>query len=178
MTVSPEGFQLEFALPIIISAVALLISGISLGWNIDRDVALKPKAKISISKRKIFDGNKSIGPFLNISAANHGPGSFQLDMTQVRRTSWWRRVFRKEEYGSALHLTDNVLFGQLPRKLEAGEKVDLFYPWKENLFLQTKPTHIGVSEPFGRMNWTPRRYFNQTLKQWEEDFRGEIRNQG
>lgn len=48
-------------------------------------------------------------------------------MVQMKDSSWWRWLFRKEKYAVVIHDYMNPLSGQLPHKLEVGDKIDLLF---------------------------------------------------
>jgi hypothetical protein len=122
---------------LIISIFSATIAGLSLGWNIYRDVVLKAKMKIGCGVRTIIQyGNPARTEYVIITATNHGPGSVNLSMVQMKDSSWWRWLFRKEKYAAVIHDFKNPLSGQLPHRLEVGAKIDLLFHYNTDCMLK------------------------------------------
>jgi hypothetical protein len=156
---------------IIISIISATIAGFSLGWNIYRDVVLKAKIKIDFGIKVIIQhGNPSKPEFVNIAATNHGPGSVKLSMVQMKDSSLWRWLFRKEKYAVVMHDYENPLSGQLPCKLEVGETLDLLFHYNVNCMLKNGWSHIGVSDSYGRIHWAKSKQVKKAISQWKIDF--------
>ncbi len=159
----------ETALSISIFSVA--IAALSLGWNIYRDVILKAKIKIGFGVRTIIQhGNPERPEYVNITATNHGPGAVNLSMVQMKNSSWWRLLLRKEQHAVVIHDYTNPLSGQLPHKLEVGEKFDLLFPYDSECMLKSGWSHIGISDYFGRTHWAKSKQVKEALNQWKEDY--------
>lgn len=123
-------------LAIIISILSAVIASLSLGWNIYRDVVLKAKIIIGLSVSTIVQrGNPKRLEYVIIKATNHGPGSVNLSMVQMMDSSWWKWLLRKKKYASVIHDYTNPLSGQLPHKLEVGEKIDILFPYNADCML-------------------------------------------
>jgi hypothetical protein len=156
--------------PIIISALALVLSGISLGWNIFRDVVLKPRVKVSVDKAQIHPGMGKGQTKLTIEAVNFGPGIVNLQMIRLKKHSIVDKLLRRSKFAAVIHDYMNPLSGQLPKALNVGEKIILILPWEKDSLLSDNPTHVGVSDTFGRMNWATRKNVKQARRKWEQDF--------
>lgn len=156
---------------ILISILSACISAISLGWNVYRDIVLKAKIIINFGVRTIVqEGNQNRPQYVVISATNHGPGSVNLSMIEVRNTSLWRWLFRKGEFGVVMHDYTNALSGQLPKKLEVGERIDLLFPYDKECFLSSGWSHVGVNDSFGRSHFAKRVQVKVANKRWQQDF--------
>ena len=156
---------------IIISVISATIAGLSLGWNIYRDVILKAKVIIGISIVDIVEqGNPDVQLSINIAATNHGPGPVKLSMIQVKNSSWWRWLFRQEEYGIVLQDQTNPVSGKLPHKLEVGDSIDILLPYDNDCFLSHGWSHVGLNDYFGRVHWAPSKKVKVSVKQWKKDF--------
>lgn len=156
---------------IIVSIISAAIAGLSLGWNIYRDVVLKAKIKIDFGVRVIIQhGNPSKPEFVNITATNHGPGLVNLSMVQMKNSSWWRWLFRKEKYAEVIHDYKNPLSGQLPCNLGVGEKLDLLFHYNADCMLKNGWSHIGLSDSFGRIHWAKSKQVKEATRQWKKDF--------
>lgn len=145
-------------LAIIISLVSIAIGGLALGWNIYRDVILKPRLKVTFGVKIITHlAAPEQARFLVLSVTNHGPGSVNLNMVRIRRTSFWLKILGKEVYAVIPILSKSSYNNKLPRRLEVGDRVDLLLDYEENCFLKETFTHIGISDSFGRMHWANRK---------------------
>ena len=68
-----------------ISIISVLIAGLSLGWNIYRDVILKANVKISFAIMTLVQVGISARPeYVNITATNFGPGPVNLSMIEIK----------------------------------------------------------------------------------------------
>ncbi len=136
-----------------ISLVSLVLAAISLGWNIYRDIILKPRVHVSFNMAVVFHptlGNKS---YLMVSATNHGPGNVRLTMAWLQQTPLWRRIFRCTKHAALLYDYHNPLSGKLPKVLEVGDSLDLLFLPDEKCFITEPWTHVGVGDSFGRKHW-------------------------
>lgn len=156
---------------IIISIISVTIAGLSLGWNIYRDVVLKAKIKINVGVRTIIQhGNPARPKYVNITATNHGPGSVTLSMVQMKDSSWWRWLLRKQKYAVIIHDYKNPLSGQLPHRLEVGEKLELLFHYNADCMLKEGWSHIGISDYFGRTHWAESKQVKEASGIWNKEF--------
>lgn len=157
-------------LAILISGLSFGIAAISLGWNIYRDVILKPFAKVSVSRVTVASEVMPHQTKLKISAVNHGPGPIRLSMIRFMKSSIWKRLFRNWTHGVVIHDYRNPLSGQLPNTLEVGETIDLLFPWSEENVCSVNPSAIGITDSFGRTHWAKRKEIRKLMSQWHRDF--------
>jgi hypothetical protein len=165
---------MDTSLTILISVIALLISAFSLGWNVYRDVILKPRLKVITQISYIFHAEEKLGPYINIQATNHGPGSITCESVHMARKSKLRFLGQKilkhlnkdNKYAFVVHDYTNQYSAQLPKKLEVGEKMDLFFTEAKDSLLAVDPTHVGIYDSFGRQHWST----SESLKQAKIDF--------
>ncbi|MEW8338194.1 MAG: hypothetical protein AB2596_21470 [Candidatus Thiodiazotropha sp.] len=156
---------------IFISIVSACIAGISLGWNIYRDVIIKPKVDITFGVRTIVTvGSDDHPKYVIITATNFGPGATTISMIQARYAPLWRKLIRKVRNAVIIHDYENPLSGQLPSKLEVGDKIDLLLPYDENCLLKEEWTHIGVWDYFGKSHWAKVRHIKEARERWLRDF--------
>jgi len=171
MNMTPE-IIIKFA-PIGISILALCVSGISIGWNIYRDIVLKARLRVSFSLREIM-GPSIPMPIktLMLSATNFGPGHIRCCMIQLRTAPLWRKLMRRSKRAVLLHDYTNPLSGKLPSRLEVGDTLDLLIPYDKDCFLREQCTHIGLSDSFGRVHWAPARDVPEARQEFKKDFNG------
>src|SRR5206468_626278 len=91
-------------LAVVLSFFAVLISAFSLGWNVYRDVILKPRLKVRLSWTRLLDTAGPRGsPFLQLSIVNHGPGDIICGMPMIRNKRWFRRIFGESTVATLIH---------------------------------------------------------------------------
>lgn len=156
---------------IIISIVSVIIGGLALGWNIYRDVVLKPRLKVTFGVRIIIQsGVPEQLKFLILSVTNHGPGLVKINMVSIRRTSFWLKIVRKGDYAVITMLSKFPYNAKLPVKLEVGDRVDLLLDYEKNCFLKENYTHIGIRDSFGRVHWANKKDLKMAYKSYHADF--------
>src|SRR5208283_2922760 len=85
-------------LTITISVLAFVVSGVSLGWNIYRDVILKARVRVRFSfSQVVHSAGAPESPHLGLSAVNLGPGDVTLEMPIIRTQPALLAWFKKEE---------------------------------------------------------------------------------
>jgi len=158
-------------LPIGISLLALCISVLALGWNIYRDVVLKPRLKTRFSLSTIHHSTLP-QPFetLVLSATNFGPGAIKCSMIYLKVAPLWRRLLRLTRLAVLFHDYENPLSGKLPTSLEVGEGVSLLISWREDCFLGEGYTHIGLCDSFGRVHWAPPKHVRKAREAYQKRF--------
>jgi len=156
---------------IIISIFSAIIAAFSLGWNIYRDVVLKARINIGFGVRTLVQqGNPDNPQYVNITATNHGPGVVNLSMIQMKNASIWKWLVRKKEFAVVIHDYTNPLSGQLPHKLEVGEKIDVLLPYDAECLLKNGWSHVGLSDYFGRTHWAKKKDVKIANEKWKSDF--------
>ncbi len=167
MTVADLIEQLK--LSDLIAGIALILSGLSIFWNIYRDLLLKPKlrVKVQISVILIPDSNQRES-FIDITATNHGPGIITCRSILASK----RKLFRwaRPRYLFIIHDYTNPLSAQLPKKMEVGESITLLFHYKEKQFLAWRPTHVGMTDSFGRLHWADRASVKEAVDAYLKDF--------
>lgn len=156
-----------------ISFFSLLLAGLSLGWNIYRDVILKPKLKVCFQISTIVTVGRPGSPtptFLSITGVNHGPGRLTCNMLHVRTAPLWRRLLRMVKHGVIPGDWSNPLSGKLPSSVDVGQTLTLLLPYDRESFLGSAMTHIGILDSFGRTHWAPRKQLDLAREQFRKDF--------
>jgi len=156
---------------IYISFLSLAIAALSLGWNIYRDVIIKPKLKVNVSVSNIIE---SMLPEeltkIVISAVNLGPGSITCRMIHARKSSWLLWLFRKTGHVVIMQDSEEPLGGKLPVKLEVGEGLDLLLPYNINCFLAEDLNQVGIIDSFGNIHWSSKKQIQVAKIQHRKDF--------
>jgi hypothetical protein len=155
---------------ILISTASFVLAAIALGWNVYRDIILKPRLRVSVNHvRMHVEGRKPSSKFL-VSAVNFGPGKIRLGMVRFKESSFLKRIFKKLKFGFLIHDYKNPLSGKLPATLDVGEKIDLVFPWDEDCLAGESPTHIGILDSFGRFHWAPSKDVKKVKEDWRKSF--------
>jgi len=153
----------------VIAILALIVSGISIFWNIYRDILLKARLKVRVQISKIVQpGSPQRNTFIDITATNHGPGAITCESILARRRSLFRWL--KPNYLFIVPDYTNPLSTQLPKKLEVGEKLTLFLPYREKTVLAPRPTHLGIQDSFGRVHWADRDSLKEAIVTYLKNF--------
>lgn len=155
---------------IIISVLSFGVAALALGWNIYRDIVLKPRLKITVKKALLARTGLPSTTHFVISAVNFGPGIIKLNIIRFMQSSFIRRIFNTWNHGVLIHDSRNPLSGQLPSSLDIGDQIDLVFPWDEKCLCSNKPTHIGIADSFGRTHWASKNDVKKVIKAWENDF--------
>jgi hypothetical protein len=159
---------------IIISLISASIAGLSLGWNIYRDVILKPKLEIFFGIRSLVGpGIGGTPEYLVLTATNFGPGTTTATMIYTEETSLWKKLLRKTKHAVVIHDYKNPLSGTLPKKLEVGDKLDLLLPYNEECFLRKNWNRVGLYDIFGRFHSAKWNQIREARKRWINDFEHE-----
>ena len=158
-------------LALCISVLALITSALSLGWNIYRDVVMKPKLRISFGVKHITETSGKQGSLqIILSATNYGPGQITCQMTTLKKSSLVRHVLGRVEHSIVIQDYTNPICSKLPSRLNMAESTTLIFAYNKECFLQTRPTHIGISDSFGRIHWAPRASVREAIRKYEIDF--------
>ena len=156
---------------IIISLFSITIAAASLGWNIYRDVILKPRVKISVQQITLAqEGNPHRPKYVSIRATNFGPGVTTLGMVEMKNSSWWKKIFRQEAFAEVIYDYKNPLSGKLPHKLEVGEQLNLLFPYDKDCLLREGWSHIGIMDNFSKLHWAPCDEVAKANERWKKDF--------
>lgn len=158
-------------LALIVSIGSAVIASLALGWNVYRDVVLKPKVVVSFSIVFIVHETLPHRPqYMNITATNFGPGAVTLSSIVARNAPLWRRILRKVQYAFITPDYTNALSGRLPVKLDTGDKVELLLPYDAECLLSHTFTHVGLTDFYGRSHWAPRHAMKKAHAEWSKDF--------
>ena len=151
-------------LAIILSSISVGIAGLSLGWNIYRDVVLKPRLKVKFAVRKRFTPDiNQMSKFISISATNLGDRPTTIQKIRAKKAA------------EAIVVTRLSL--EIPKRLEADEKVEFELPYNTDFckFLLGNWGLVGLEDAFDKIHWAKQRHFKKARKEWREDLKnGEV----
>lgn len=163
---------------IIVSSISAAVSFFALGWNFYRDVVLKSRAMGSISISSIYHGSEKHGPFLSLTFVNLGPGKLHLESIYITKLSWLRflgrrvaKIFGAESrYAHVMWDYTNEYSSKLPISLDVGEKASFLLKSNQESFLSVNPTHVGVTDSFGRFHWVNSRSLRAAKSEYFQQF--------
>ena len=158
------------AIALAISFASLVLAAVSLGWNIYRDIVLKPKLRVAIRVAKVIrEPHSSNLDRVLVTITNFGPGKTRAEML-ILRPRYWRRLLRKPpRYAVAIYDYQDPLSGRLPAALEVGDKVDLTFRFGPDLFLtDDRFSQIGISDAFGRTHWCHRSEYLWARREYQD----------
>ncbi len=159
---------------LVVSIFSVLVASLALGWNIYRDIILKPKVDVAFAVVTIIHESLPHQPqYLNLKVTNFGPGVVSVSTICVRNAPLWKRVLRKVEYAIITPDYTNPMSARLPAKIEVGDKIELLLPYDEACFLTSQFTDVGINDYFGRTHWAPRRQLMKAYEKWRQDFPNE-----
>jgi hypothetical protein len=145
-----------------LSVIAVGVSSFSLGWNVYRDVILKPRFRVRLRiaehPRKpvpwwIRNPNGTWVPYLELSVVNLGPGLMVVGAAVIKTGGTVERV-----------LAEN-----LETRLEKGERIGIMLPNSDECVLDKKPSRIGIRDTFGRVRWVPRKDLKKVQREYGEE---------
>ena len=158
---------------LIFSFVAILMSGLALGWNIYRDVILKARVKVSLQiSDLIFPEPSSIptATYITISATNFGPGKVKIVNTSLVDAPWKKWILATEKLAIVIPDLTNPLNGKIPSWIEVGDRLDLLFPFDRESFLSREWSKVGLFDSFGRSHYAPKEDVVEANRQWKEKF--------
>jgi hypothetical protein len=153
-----------------ISAFSLLVSFISLGWNIYKEFCLKARIKAIVAVTGMVGEAVPGGKQTKImfKAVNHGPG----EITVTGLTLDPSRKQRREKDVSSYFLAPetSVFATALPVTLKVGEEARILVPYNEKSFLGKDFKRAGVLDSFQRSHWASKQSLQNAKKQYQNDF--------
>jgi len=155
-----------------ISVLSFVVAAFSLGWNIYRDIVLKPRVRVTVSRAFVLANGRDPQDKFIISAVNFGPGRVNLNIIWFKRRSFLLKLRGEQTQRVWMHDFYNPISGKLPAILDVGEKIDLVFPWDKDLVFTHSPTHLGINDSFGRLHCAARKEVRKVLKTWRLEFGG------
>ena len=141
------------------------------GWTIYRDVIQRPKFRVSIAIKSIYQaGQEPVGPDLYVEALNLGPLPNRFGVVWCRK-SWWRRQVKETgSYASIYSDYGHVATTPSGERIEVGDTGTHVFPYDVDCFLKEDWAQVGVSDGYGRTHWAPRKHLREVRKKYRERF--------
>ncbi len=157
-------------LALVVSGISAVIAAIALGWNIYRDIILRPRVKVRLiigRIRELGEGDDPNSPLkICFSATNHGPGIVVLSGLRGKN----RRLFNKTKSLLLFNDPNDPLSHQFPKELKVAASADFFIPFIRETFFKNSFTHIGILDSFGRYHWVPKKDIKRARREYEKAF--------
>lgn len=158
----------NIVIPLIISIISVAIALFALGWNVYRDVILKPRLKVKFSVGVIVHPIQGASPEkLDVTATNFGPGKISLRGLRLKN----KKFLRTAKYAFLMHAYTDQFSAQFPCDLDVGDMKTFLLHFSERCFLKDPYTHIGIIDSFGRIQWTSRKQFRKVKKTYDMRFK-------
>src|SRR5271166_1163801 len=151
-----------------LSVFAVGVSLFSLGWNVYRDIILKPRFRVRLRIAEypsdishqgppepwwVGNLNGAWVPYLELSVVNLGPGLVVVGAAVIKVGG----------------LVERVPAENLGTRLEKGERVVIMLPNAKECVLDKKPRRIGIRDTFARVRWAPRKDLDQVQREYGEE---------
>ena len=156
--------------PILISLGALVLSCFALGWNVYRDVILKPRLKVRLMISFVLHGEYQSPDKISINATNFGPNRIRCESIHAKNAPLWRLILRKVEYAFIVDDYTDPYSTRLPCELEVGQNCKLFMPFEKDCLFAESFTHVGITDSFGRTHWAPKKDIVKARKSYKKKF--------
>ncbi len=164
-------------LSLVISIVSLVLASTTFGWVFYREFFAKPKMTGMIRVSNVDVGNELIGPFINIQFVNLGPGLCHVSslITKKRPPLWFlgnkicNKLNNHTKWNVVMLAKENKYSSKLPKRLDVGETLDVYLDYDKQAFFNEKPTHIGVTDSFGRCHWVNRKQLKDVSRQFSKE---------
>jgi len=151
---------------IAISFFSLALAIVSLGWNVYRDVFLKPRLKVSSSLVRLVSENGLNGNYTALNVINLGPGHITLHAIRFENMNLIDNLLRRWRYngGFITHDYRNPHSAKLPIRIESGDSISYYFPLDELDPIWKNMSKIGVSDSFNRFHWATKRSLRELQK--------------
>lgn len=157
----------KFALTL--SFLSIIIAGVALGWNIYRDVILKPQLVVSFTVESVFSDHKE-STHISLKGVNGGPGKITCNSVTLKQSSLFRKFTKRINFWAVLPDFQNPHCTNLPVTLNMADEVKLVFPYEKGCFLNRSFTHIGLNDSFNRVHWCPVNEVSVAKKLYNSEF--------
>jgi hypothetical protein len=157
---------------IAISALSLVVSFTSLGWNVYKEFCLKARLKVTVGVAGIMGEAVPEGKQTKIlfKAVNHGPGEITVTGLTLDPS---RKQKRDKDVSSYFLAPETSVFATpLPVTLKVGEEARILVPYDEKSFLGKDFKRAGVLDSFQRSHWASDKSLQRAKEQYNKEFCG------
>lgn len=149
-----------------VSFASILVAGFALGWNVYRDILLKPRVQVKYRIMRTTGGNKKGQDLILITGLNKGPGIIKFAMIHYDKSTTWQRFCRKGEQGIIIYDYTNPMSSKLPCRVEVGDEVSLIFSVTETTSWAKEIHRIGLLDTFGRTHWCKKNDAREVREQY------------
>ncbi len=157
-------------LAIVLSVVSLVLASIAIFWNIYKEILLRPFTDITGMISNIHHGGKILGPYINLTILNKGPGDLIINSIVVKRSSLIRKILHKEIFASIINDYTNPYNPKMPMKIELHNTATQLLTFDNDCFFKEDNTHIGYIDTLKRYHWMKKKHFNEMKKEFNKTF--------
>jgi hypothetical protein len=151
-----------------ISFGSLVMASLALGWNIYRDVLLRPRVRVSYRVMRVAGGHMDGQDVIIVAGLNKGPGAVKLTMLHYDKTTFWQKMKRKRDQGIIIHDYTNPVSWKLPCRVEVGDETSFIFPICEKTKWAGEILRMGLLDSFGRTHWCPKREALEVQQKYAE----------
>lgn len=152
---------------LVVSVLSLIIAALAMGWNVYRDVVLKPRLKVRVAVvQTIVPGVGATGKYVNVAGTNHGPGAITVQQVYGTDVGRIRRLLGDKSG----FIVINPSMGELPCRLDVGETVNLMFPYDRDVFIRNRAKRLGLIDSFDKWHSAKRSELRAAHKSYLEDF--------
>lgn len=165
----------DWAIAISLCSVAIAVA--SFVWNVwSKFIYPKPRLVVSFRIMSVFQSGIWSQKHINMSIVNHGPIKTQVYCAVLQERD---HPFSKPRWAILNPINDfprepcqshGPFSGGLPKNLEVGESLTLFFPYVEDGFLDGTIINIGVTDVFGNHHWARRKQLKEVVQKFRADF--------
>ena len=154
--------------PLTLSIFSIGLACLALGWNIYRDIVLKPRVQTTIGVYDvILEDGSTIGARIEVRATNFGPGEIVIHNLVASRRRLLNRPFTV-----IIAETRKPGCDSLPARKSVGDTVSVCVPYTGDSFLDQDFLRVGLVDTFSRFHWVTRKSLRQAKQQYSKDFGG------
>ncbi len=103
---------------------------------------------------------------LTLSATNKGPGNVKITSIILKKSSFFRKLFRKVKYIWHPFGYDYFSTNEMPVEIKETNTATWSINYDQTVEnLLNEYTHIGVSDSYGRKHWASRKEFKKVKKE-------------
>ncbi len=150
-----------------LSIFSIGLACLALGWNIYRDIILKPRVQTTIGVYDLqLEDGCTIDARIEVRATNFGPGEIVIQNLVASR----RRLLNRPPYVVIIAETRKPGCDSIPARKSVGDTVSFCVPYTGDSFLGQNLLRVGLVDTFGRCHWARRKNLWQAKQQYNKDF--------
>lgn len=157
----------------ILSWLSLVLASIALGWNIYRDIIIKPRCKVTLDVvRVVSPGVMEDEPLHKVCMmiTNFGPGKANVRCIAGGEVGMLRRWFGKARNFLVNHPHNDPLSTNLPAIIDVGEEIQIVFPYTDHSFLKADVAELYAIDTFGRKHRVNKKQIQKACARWKQDF--------